>query len=635
MLKEKLFKHSNLVIFIFLAVVTSITQYILLKPVMSTGFALDDWGAVLTIKSLMPIAVDKIFYYSWIYLGMHHAMQFFYIATLFTLFGFNYPTYNIVNIILKIIATLSIFPLIILIFKRKSLAVLTTIIYAISYSATGALTYVLQGVYYIGIIFMNIFFIFYYGGVTKNSKIQLFLACLSLILAYWFAPGRIYPIFAFILLIEFFLNFRYGFKKMIKGSVIRLTLFYMPILLLMLTGKKDYSQLGTPSQTFQDVANGNWRVILNPLSGLGYLLLPGDYWTIFGNPVILGFGDYFDILMKENFLVLIPLTIILSLIISKNIFKFSFLILAINFIISILIFFVATHHLSIPVNLRVGWDEFSFWKQQYFTLFGVYILTISCVCFWSYWKNKNKVNWPLLAAAIGPVFAFIFLIGMWLILGRVMTFYIGVNRYFPFASLGASLFVAAILVQTFDRASRISAVAKVIAKAAILLCLFFIFQISSKEIDIGFHGANVRNSYLHQHFQENFMTQVQVEKIKDKNSVLFYFDLPDERQEKYFEQAIDLSNFSRWMYLRLEAKEDKCIGVISDEAKLKEAVKVEGGKSVLFHPNSGCIGRWDKISSYQTDKEISYEPQNFFAYRVTGDNFADVTDEFLQKLQLK
>lgn len=635
MLRKYSINRSDLIIFAALVTFISLTQYILLKPVMSTGLALDDWGAILTIESMMPITIDKLLNYSWTYLGIHTTMQSFYITTLFNFFNFNYPVYNIAGIILKIISILSIFPVIYLIFKRKSLAFLTTIIHAISYSATGALTYLLQGIYYLGITFMNIFFIFYYFTVTKNSKAYSILACLSLILAYWFAPGRIYPILLFILIVELFLNLKYGFKITIKKSLLRLFLFYTPILLLMFIGKKDYSQLGTPSQTIQDVYNGNWRIILNPFSGLGYLFLSSDYWKLFNNINIQGFGDYLRFLIKENLFIILPFSVFFSFILKKKIIKYSFLILGINFVISIIIYFVATHHLSIPINLRVGWDETVFWRQQYYSLFGVYVLTISGFCFWEYTKIKNNGNLLLIAISVGPILSLIFLFGMWFILGRVMTFYSGISRYFPFSSLGASLFVAAVLIQAYDRVSKASQGVKSVTKIIIFFILVLIFIFSSKEIDLSFRGSNVRNSYLHKQFQENFINQLDIKELKKKNNILFYFDLADEKQKKYFEEAFDLTNFGRWMYLRLEEKGDKCIGSFDNEVKLKEAIKAGSEGYILFHPNSQCIKKWNNISSFQKDQEISFKPDDFYAFRVVGDKFINVTEEFLQKLGLK
>lgn len=626
MLAKFFLKHLEKVFFIFWALIISLIQYILLKPVMTTGLALDDWGGILAIYSLMPLTLGKIIN-SWSYFGIHHTMQFFYVDTLFTIFKFDYPSYNIINIIFKIIATFSFFPLILIIFKRKCLAFLVTTIHAISYTSTGALIYVLQGAYYIGIIFMNIFFIFYLWTVTKKSTLYLFLAAFSLILAYWFAPGRIYPILFFILLIEFFLNMKFEFKNMVIKSMARLAIFYLPIILLIWTGGKDYSQLGTPSQTFQDVINGNWRVALNPLSGLGYLFLPGDYWRIFGDLNIQGFGDFFNFLVRENLLILIPITIFLSHIIFKNILKYSLLILSANFIVSILFFFIATHHLTIPVNLRVDWDESVFWREQYYSLFGIYVLTISSACLLAYFK-KSKGNLILLAAAVGPIFAFIFLLGPWIVLGRVMTFYGGVNRYFPFASLGASLFIGAILSLMSDRIKRWGIV-------LIISFLLLFFLVSIKEINIGFIGTNVRNSYLHKHFQENFIKQLNLKEVRYKQSVLFYFELPDEEQKKYFEQAFDSYNFSRWMYLRLGATDERCIGIIDDESRLTKTVRLINGEYTFSYPNTGCIRRRSTISSFQADEEINFKFGDFYAFRVVGANFTDITTEVLQKLKIK
>lgn len=631
MLKKSLIRFPNILTILSLVIVVSLIQYIMLKPVLSIGFWDDDWGAVLSFHSLMPNPLSKLGY-AWTTLGIHHTMQNYYIGTLFEFLKFDYPLYNVANIFFKTIATLSIFPLVILIFKRKSLAILTTIIHAITYSSTSALTYVLQGVYYIGITLMNIFFIFYYLAVTKNSKLHLILASISLVLAYWFAPGRIYPILAFILLIELFLNFKFGFKKILGNSLVRLALFSLPIIILMLTGKNDATPLGSPSSTLERLANGNWHLILEPFVGIGYLFFPGDLIN-FGFLDIKNFREYLNFLEKY-FLTLLPIILILATILSKNIIKFSLLILLLNFLVSIPFFFIVTHYLTIPPNLVSAHDQAVFWVQQLHGLFGIFILIFSGICLWE-WKRGGGKSTSLLALAVGPIFALIFLYGMWIILGT-LSLYGGISRYFPFASLGISFFEAAIIILALDWIKYKNVLIRVTTYFFILLFLIYIFSISSKEIHKGFVAVNIKNAYLNREFQENFMSQLDKDKIAAKDNVLFYFDLPNGVDKNHFENAFRLYDFSTWMFLRLGVTEKRCLGSIDDEEKLRQTIHIQNGKGVLFHKNSVCINKWDDATSFaQRGKDTIYRPEDFYAFRVEGSKFINVTDEILQKFQFK
>jgi hypothetical protein len=133
--------------------------------VLQLGFTPDDWRLLFFYQSLGDNPFSKILYV-WSVKGAYTTSQVYYIGILNYFFGLNYQLYQVTNIVIKTIATVSIFPLVLIIFKRRLLAFLTTLLYGASFMGSKSLEYVVKGTDYLAIIPMNIFFIFYYYIVT-------------------------------------------------------------------------------------------------------------------------------------------------------------------------------------------------------------------------------------------------------------------------------------------------------------------------------------------------------------------------------------------------------------------------------------------------------------------------------------
>src|SRR3989344_6519792 len=141
----------SLIIFVLLVPILSVLQYLSLSPVLNYGFTPDDWGLLLFYKTLGDNPLSKIGYV-WEVKGAYTTGPIYFIGILNDFFGLNYQAYQITNIVLKTLATLSVFPLILIIFKRRLLAVLTTFFYGTSYMGSRSLEYVVKGTDYLAII---------------------------------------------------------------------------------------------------------------------------------------------------------------------------------------------------------------------------------------------------------------------------------------------------------------------------------------------------------------------------------------------------------------------------------------------------------------------------------------------------
>src|SRR3989344_1563352 len=199
------FLKQNFIIILILLMLVVYLQYLLLQPVLKLGFSY-------VIKSLGPYYNQEIW-----------------IGTLVDIFGWQNPSsLREVNIGLKIIETLAIYPVVLFVFKRKMLAFLATLILAIHYSAAGALELVITGIDYLVGIFLFVFLAVYYH-VVKNEQVLSFrnkilslkwlgLLFLSLTATIFSEPTRSFPVLVLPFLIEFLLLTHDHSKTSFKNS---------------------------------------------------------------------------------------------------------------------------------------------------------------------------------------------------------------------------------------------------------------------------------------------------------------------------------------------------------------------------------------------------------------------------------
>lgn len=129
---------SPVIIFITLVFFVVFSQIILLKPIVGQGLTNEDYVGLYAVR----VSKDTIFSSPvsyWMKVGIHDATHNLYIAFLDLLFGENYNMYLYTSIFIKIVATLLLYPLILLLTKNKLLAFISTFLYGISYSSAGAL----------------------------------------------------------------------------------------------------------------------------------------------------------------------------------------------------------------------------------------------------------------------------------------------------------------------------------------------------------------------------------------------------------------------------------------------------------------------------------------------------------------
>src|SRR3989339_1720387 len=131
-------KQANLWLFFLCAGIVFLIQYVTLQSVIQYKiFDIQDWRYLLIYKSLDPNPFSQLIN-AWTHIGLHEASQVYHIGILSEFFGFNYQAYQITNILFKIAATLSFFPLILTVFQNRLLAFLGTLLFAINSATAGS-----------------------------------------------------------------------------------------------------------------------------------------------------------------------------------------------------------------------------------------------------------------------------------------------------------------------------------------------------------------------------------------------------------------------------------------------------------------------------------------------------------------
>lgn len=263
-----------MVVFIFTLFVCIILNFIFLKSVLEMGMTGDDWDLLFAYKTFDPQPLYRI-PYVWLMKGPYITIYFLYIGILEGILGLNYQLFQIINICFKIFASITLFLLISRIFKNYLLASVSAIMFSIIHSSAGAFWYVVKGTEYLAIGFMNLFLMFYYYAIIRNSLRLTVFTSLVLVTAFMLSPIRIYPLLGLIFLIETYLIFKK--YASLSRSFFRLIILYLPIIFIADARRGSYSgYLNGIISIINGIKDGNWHYLLLPLNALSYTILGND-----------------------------------------------------------------------------------------------------------------------------------------------------------------------------------------------------------------------------------------------------------------------------------------------------------------------------------------------------------------------
>lgn len=607
-------------LFILLVLTVTAIQFLLLKVILQNGFSIEDPGVLFEYKIIDPsLSFFDKYLLSLRTSGLYNSYKIIYLGSLESLFKDNYQAYWITGIILKILATISLFPLILVVFKRKLLAFLTTLLYGISYSASGTLYFTCTGIEYLAIFFMHVFLISYFYYFTTKRKLFLYTSTVLLLLSFLTAPPRMYPLFGLIFLIEIFVWIKskklFGFMD----SLPRLALLMFPYLVILhfFPGATN-DQLKGPSTVFNFLSYGNYHLLLSPFAGFGYTFLPNNYWPlIFGHVTFDSFKNYLLFLFHGPVVIYSLLAIFIGFLVTKKPLFFILRIILINLGFEIVSYFLITNLRGLDgPNIKHFSDG-----SIYAVFFGFFCLSIAFSSFWIWLKN-HKSNNLLFSLFIGSIFSAVFLWGLWLIKGEVLNFKEGIHWYLAIAPIGTSLFLASLMVLIFDKIKLIvNPYLKYLLIGFLCLTIPFIYLISAKEIKSTFTYLLQTGYKASDQIQMKSHLLSYIKEPLESNPALFYFDT----QEPIF-YPLSLISFDAEMHYRNWELVNGCTATIYDKASLEKSVVIKDSVKG-FNAASLCIS-----SSGVARPEMFYTPDNFYAFRLKDKTAVDIKQDVLTEL---
>lgn len=604
-----------------------ILQYIILKPHLRYAFADVDWVFLLSFKQLSAQHYNPMSHLinAWEVWGVY-TYQVYYIGLIEHFFGFVYRNFQIVTLVFKVIATMSIYPVIILVTKNRLAAFLTTLIYAVSYSSVGVMYTVVTSGLFVAIPVMNLFFFWYFYLIQKGKNkiweilIGVFLFSVTLLLA----TERMYPLIPTVILFEFFWWFKNKYSRAILFQGLkRLSGFLTLFLVGFLFNPSIFIPVsGNAIVTYQKFMLGNWQVILSPVISLGSLFVPKDYWPIFGVPNISGIFAYTGFLLSGPMIMFAFLSIFLGLFISRYKIRFILDTLIFTGIFGLGVYFLSTHQVHIPDSTRMHFD------YGYITpaLIGSYVISFTIALF-KEWLRGGKKNNLLINMVGGIAVACVFIIMTWIPADYVLVFF-GVHRYLTIPAIGSSLLIAGLMTFIFNKLWITNL--RPFAFTVFLFLIPLIF-LNSKIIsdhmkyELEFTGTDAVG---HIRMKEKLWSYLG--NFSESKPSIFYFDESIDYDNGYFDETTIMAGFNYWMRFR---------GRDIVNAKLMPALL--RSNLICPEPRNMCLS---KIKELVTEKggvkgikygDIFYESENFYAFRFVNKDIVDIKPEVVKIIGLE
>lgn len=639
-MKNLLLDKRNLLTIFVLLLATIVLNGLIFSKQLNYGFRDVDWQVLYYFKLFGNLSLNHLLQEIKV-LGVY-IPESYYVGLLQKFLGINFVSLHQVTHLFKIIVAISVYALVVKIFKRKLLAFVSSLIYTISYTHAGALFQLSSGGYFLATIFMNLFLIAYYDSLKRVSILKWsILVSFLLILSLALKPERMYPLIALIILVELFIIVSGGFRKNVLLISLKRTLI---ILLPLIVFFPFFHALFTdgvfpgfaPSQFFlgaevkvESILKGNLQILIDPFVSLGSIFLYDDYWKLLGPLNFQDFGVYIFSLILGPIIRLGFITFILCAVFFKRSLKLVLLIM-----IPVLIFGLIIY------GLNINWQQIESSARIHFdpnitavpAITGFYIFILNLIFFVMWLKGKDSRFAPLFT---GIAFASLFILMTW-ISSDILLVFMGPQRYLSIPSIGTSLFVSALLVIIYDRIKSTKSARNFAGVIFLLLIPLIVvnYQVVSKFFDYELTYAGLRAS--EQTRMKDKFRQL-TGKISTTDKSLFYFDETADKQNGYFDEGTVMAGFNYWTRVNMDGSlnnfpdpgmmrtnlqcpehtHQNCVDI------LKAGLGMEGGQ----------YGIWYK-DPIRGNRNNFYKISNFHAYRFVNRDIVDIREEVLKELGL-
>lgn len=590
-------------LFLLLIPIVIISQIYLLAPHLQYGLADLDDGSIYGFKKYVRISPNIIGFFTDSYkeLGVY-SHQYYYLGILNFFFSSNIEAYHQVTHFFKIAATLSSYPFFYIVTGSSLIAFVSALFFAFSHSAAGSMQLVVTGSDYpaifVFLIFLSLYFYLVKNGISKLSWVLITLLFFSLAMA--LSTERIYPVILLLPFIEIFWILRNRSKKSVFISIKRLTILYSPIIIAVMIAPV-FLGLLIPNSTrlLQSLSEGRWDLALIPFIALGSTILTHDLWKYTGIVPKENLADFVNQLIYGPLLPILVVTYLVSLILSRKSLRFTFIIILVTLLGSVISHYFSLGHPGASVNVAV---------------FGFYILGFSLASFIDWMQSGER---KYLGLFLGPFIAFFFIFNTWVAtMDRDLVFG-GVHRYVTIPSIFISLFLGSILGLMFKKFFRLKSFRRLFFLVPFFLLIIILFT-HARELTAAF-SYDLKNGYgIKDKIYMRQQLLPYMNNLKISEPTLFYFDIYTDSANSFYYGNTVISGFNAWtLWLpNVDFRSELTPSYIADFNKLKASVMQKNGIRGIFYENKFFKG------------------ENFYAFLLQDKEVFDITDKIKKELGL-
>lgn len=274
-----------------------ILSFLLLKKTFNLALYGDDWLQLYNLWLSFDVYKTSSFFDIKSYLGAYWP-QYFFLGIVRHFFGYQAQAYFAISLILKILATFSLFFLVRELSKSQLAGFLATLIFIFSVAGLQTTDWVFNMNTYAGIFFLNLSIIFYLKMRAIKTLFSFhhlaFIAMFTLALGV--VPVRMHGALPFLILTELFLYFFIDKKSILKIDRYLITRISLPILIMFLlvrvgsfgSGGDILPQIQSSLLYLQDMfSKGRYDILFYFFGIIGNLVIPDT----------LNLGNVFSILV--------------------------------------------------------------------------------------------------------------------------------------------------------------------------------------------------------------------------------------------------------------------------------------------------------------------------------------------------
>lgn len=599
-------------LFLLLVPIVILSQLIILEPHLNYGFSDVDVGFLTSyrqIKQLYPNLIENFWatFKKW---GVY-AHQSYYIGFQWEFFGLDilsyqdFRPYQIITHVFKTLATLAVFPFVLIISGSSLVAAITVILFAFSYGAVGTMYTIVTSSDYIGVLSMAIFLWVYALMIKGNKSDWWWLGLMGVLFALtlYLSTERMYPLIPFVLVTEIFLIWRNRSKVSIVNGLKRLSLLLSPIIigLIIHPNLAFHFILGDTASLISSLLAGEGFRLLYPFISLGSLILPNHYWRYFGTLKIDTFADYLDFFISGPIIIFTVSTIVIAFIISQKPIRFF-----LWAIMPTIVFGLLTYILGSQFGGKLD--------KEFLVpgLLGGYLISLALAAFIEWLKRPDRL---LLGLFIAPFFALLYIILTWAA-QNIYLLPVGAHRYLTVPAFGVSLFWGFLLTLMFRRLYYANTFTRVISFLPYLL-IIPIMLIGTSEIRDFFNGQLNNGFGATDKGMMRVQLYNQLSSFPTDKPSLFSFDFNEDRDNGYYYDNTILASFKQWM-------------LWTDKINFNDGIAPD---SLWNKPEilPSIIAEKDGKKGFLYNEKF-YEPEYFYAFKLKNKQVIDVTKETLTSL---